>query len=65
LGDSEELEFLNMSIGTRKAFGNAAAAGLAVTELKPEDPKAIEEITQLMRYIFDTAEISQEYQKRA
>jgi chromosome partitioning protein len=64
LRDSGELQFLDLTIGTRKAFGNAAAAGLAVTELKPEDPKASEEITQLMRYIFDTVEISQEYQKR-
>lgn len=65
LRDSEALQFLDMPLGTRKAFGNAAAAGLAVTELKPDDPKATDEITRLLRYIFDTAEISQKYQKRA
>jgi chromosome partitioning protein len=65
LRDSEALQFLDMPLGSRKAFGNAAAAGMAVTELKPDDPKASDEITRLLRYIFDTAAISQQYQKRA
>jgi chromosome partitioning protein len=65
LRDSEALQFLDMPVGSRKAFGNAAATGLAVTELKPDDPKATDEITRLLRYLFDTLGISQEYQKRA
>jgi chromosome partitioning protein len=40
-------------IGSRKAFGNAAAEGLAVTELRSIDPKASEEMTSLYRYAFD------------
>ena len=42
------------SLGSRKAFGNAAAAGLAVTELHPADEKAVEEIMILVQYLFDT-----------
>lgn len=53
LKDTTSLKFSNLAIGTRKAFGNAAAAGLAVTELKPQDPKATEEITALFRYVFN------------
>jgi len=58
LKDTEALAFLNAPLGTRKAFGNAAAQGLAVTELKPQDPKATEEVLLLYRYIFDSSEIS-------
>jgi len=65
LRENDALQFLDIPIGTRKAFGNAASAGLAVTELKPDDPKASEEITRLFRYIFDTLDISQEYRKGA
>ena len=65
LRDSQALQFLDMPLGTRKAFGNAASKGLAVTELKPDDPKAIDEITRLSRYIFDISNISNEYQKGA
>jgi chromosome partitioning protein len=53
LKDAASLKFSNVSIGTRKAFGNAAAAGLSVTELKPQDAKASGEITALHRYVFD------------
>jgi chromosome partitioning protein len=65
LRDSEALQFIDMPLGGRKAFGNAAAQGLAVTELKPDDPKAIDEITRLSRYIFDMENISKEYRKGA
>jgi chromosome partitioning protein len=53
LKDTTSLKFSNLTIGTRKAFGNAAAAGLAVTELKPQDPKATEEMMTLYRYVFN------------
>ncbi|HWQ92387.1 MAG TPA: AAA family ATPase, partial [Clostridia bacterium] len=51
LRDTAVLTFSGVVIGTRKAFGNAAALGLAVTELKPEDQKATDEIIALYRYI--------------
>jgi len=54
LKESQELQFIEPQLGNRKAFGNAAAGGLAVTELKPEDEKATEEIMLLVQYLFDT-----------
>ena len=54
LKESPELQFIEPQLGNRKAFGNAAAAGLAVTELKPEDEKAAEEMMLLIQYLFDT-----------
>lgn len=58
LKDTEALAFLDTPLGTRKAFGNAAAQGLAVTELKPQDPKATDEVMLLYRYVFDSSKIS-------
>jgi len=52
LKDAPGLEFINVSVGTRKAFGNAAAEGLAVHELKNPDPKAVEEISALYSHIY-------------
>jgi chromosome partitioning protein len=40
-------------LGTRKSFGNAAALGLSVIELKPKDTKAIAEIETLFKYVFN------------
>lgn len=53
LKDAEGLQFIDTPIGTRKAFGNAAAQGLAVSELHPPDPKAIDEMMILHGYVFD------------
>jgi len=58
LKESEHLSFLNVTLGTRKAFGNAAATGMAVTELRPQDVKATEEILALYRYVFDINAVS-------
>jgi chromosome partitioning protein len=44
--------YIPTSVGRRKAFPNAAAAGLGVCELRPEDPKATAEITALMAALF-------------
>lgn len=52
LRESGSLEYSGVALGTRKAFANAAAAGLAVPELKPTDPKAVEEIEALYRWVF-------------
>jgi chromosome partitioning protein len=53
-----ELVFIDAPLGARKAFSNAAAEGLAVTELKPQDRKATEEALILYRYVFDIVDIS-------
>lgn len=60
LKDTESLEYANLALGSRKAFSNAAAQGLAVTELKPGDPKAIEEVMMLYRYVFDITQTSRQ-----
>jgi chromosome partitioning protein len=62
LKDTESLEYANLALGSRKAFSNAAAQGLAVTELKPGDPKAIEEVMMLYRYVFDIRQTSEKPQ---
>jgi len=54
LREAGGLEYLDTPVGTRKAFGNAASQGLAVTELKQQDPKATQEINALFRSLFDT-----------
>jgi chromosome partitioning protein len=45
--DQSVLEFLPVSLGNRKSYARAATSGLAVVELRPADPKAIEEIEGL------------------
>jgi chromosome partitioning protein len=53
LRETDTLAFLDTPLGSRKAFSNAAAHGVAVTELKPRDPKAIEELGALYRAVFE------------
>ena len=53
LRDTDGLKFISTPIGARKAFGNAAAQGLAVGEMRPQDTKAVQEITMLYRYVYD------------
>jgi chromosome partitioning protein len=64
LRENQSLQFLDTPVGARKAFSNAAAHGLAVTELKPADSRAVEEIMALYRYIFDITKISSRNQKK-
>lgn len=52
LKECTELQCIPFSIGNRKAFGNAAAEGLATHELKIQDKKANEEMKMLYDYIF-------------
>jgi chromosome partitioning protein len=59
LRDTDALSFIDVALGTRKAFSNAAASGLAVSELKPPDQKATDEIEMLYRYVFDIKKTSQ------
>jgi chromosome partitioning protein len=42
----------------RKAVANAMAHGLAVTELQPRDPKAVEEVEQLINNVFNVMEVA-------
>ena len=53
LKNTEALTFIDTPLGTRKAFSNAAAEGMAVTELRPQDAKAKQEIMVLYWYLFD------------
>lgn len=57
LRETDGLEFMTTPLGTRKAFGNAAAQGLAVSELRPRDAKASQEMERLYRYLYDIPEI--------
>ena len=45
------LRFVPAALGNRKSYAKAAASGLAVTELRPKDSKAVEEIEALFRTI--------------
>jgi chromosome partitioning protein len=52
LRENTIMGFLDAPIVNRKAFGNAAADGLAVTELRAKDVKAIGEIGALYGKVF-------------
>jgi len=52
LSESKGVEYLDCSLGYRKAYGRAVAAGLAVVELKPQDRKATQEITALYKCVY-------------
>jgi chromosome partitioning protein len=47
------LTYIDAPLGNRKAFRSAAAQGLAVTELKPPDSKAITELTSVFKRLFE------------
>lgn len=51
LKDTDALTFLDAPLGNRKAYANAAAQGLGVLELHPEDRKATQEFTFLYQQI--------------
>jgi chromosome partitioning protein len=53
LREAKGIEFIPISLGARKSFANAAATGMSVTEMKPADPKAIEEMEALYKYVFE------------
>lgn len=52
LKEYDGITFFDYSIGNRKSFGNAAAEGLSVIELKNQDKKATHEITALCNALF-------------
>lgn len=47
----ESFEYCPSALIRRKAFPNAAAAGLSVLEHNPKDPKAIDEFTRLVAHL--------------
>ena len=53
LKEATGLEFIPTPLGSRKAYSNAAAQGLSVLELKPQDVKASEEILTLYKRVFN------------
>lgn len=65
LSESSALKFINTPIGHRKAYANAASAGSSVVEMRPQDPKAVEEMGRLFEYLFDIQKISNLKKKRA
>ena len=52
VADVPQFEYLATTIRRRKAFANAAGAGLSVLELKPADKKAIDELNALINALF-------------
>ena len=49
LQESPAFSFLFAPLGNRKAFSNAAAQGMGVTEIKPRDRKAVTELKTLFK----------------
>ena len=59
LREVKTMQFLdNIALVYRKAYRTAAGRGLAVTEVKPRDDKAIKEFMTLYRHLFDVCKIS-------
>ena len=52
VGELERFEYLPTPLRRRKAFANAAGAGLSVLELTPPDRKAIAELNALVKMVF-------------
>ena len=59
------VRYLDCPIVRRKVFPNASAQGKSVLEYTPRDPKAVEEITNLMAFVYqtETAKASNGYRK--
>ena len=49
--DFADFEYCPTALIRRKAFPNAAAAGLSVLEHYPRDPKAVDEFARMMEYV--------------
>jgi chromosome partitioning protein len=55
LKETDGIDLLTFSVGRRKAFPNAAAAGKAITEQTAKegrDQKAIQELTDLLEAVY-------------
>lgn len=53
ISETSNIRMIAPIIGSRKAFGNAAAEGKSVLELKNQDTKAISEINNLYNFVFN------------
>jgi chromosome partitioning protein len=53
MGDFPNLGLAGTSIRDRIAYRKAAKDGMAVCELKPKDPKAVEEMEALYKEVFN------------
>lgn len=53
LEECDELACIKSTIGTRKAFANAASDGRGVSEMKNPDKKAISEINEIYDFIYN------------
>ena len=49
----DTLDYKAVALGDRKVYGRAAAVGLGVEEYRPRNAKAIEELEQLYRAVYD------------
>jgi chromosome partitioning protein len=49
----QDIELIEVFIGRRKAFPNAAAAGRAVIEHSPKDQKAVDELNALLQVLYN------------
>lgn len=47
-----ELKLLDLNITRRKSIATASTLGMAVSEMKPRDPKAVKEIDELLAALF-------------
>lgn len=55
LRESKAIMYLDAPLYNRKAYGNAAASGISVTELRPRDSKASAEIETLFEFVVGSA----------
>lgn len=53
LRECEEIKCIETTIGSRKAFANAASDGLAVCEMKSADKKAVQEMNEIYDFIYN------------
>lgn len=56
VADHPELELLDAPLRRRKAFANAAGAGLCVYEAVPHDVRAVAELSYLIKQLYVTGE---------
>ncbi|GAB2517126.1 AAA family ATPase [Spirosoma aerophilum] len=57
LKESEVVTYLDTLLGMRKTYANAISLGLSIFEIRPKDPKAIEEFAALYNAIFTALKI--------
>lgn len=56
--ESEKLKVLSSTLNERKAFANAAAEGLVVSEYKPKNKKAIAELNGLFTEVISLSDVN-------